>query len=220
MTALAVLGEGDSLSARALAALVGGVVTSLVGCPFDVIKTRLMNQGGGLDSPYRGGVLGCAAAIIQTEGPLALWKGLLPVYCRQVRHSLPRPSKNTRESARLPPGRGLTPVRGLWLCERRETAPPPLAGMHAGALQPAQLPHHGEAPGLVPRQVQLLLNLRCKSAPPRPGRCAGGGAGGASERARGLTHYNTHYMPYTIPYTLYISIRSDMCFVSVSVCDV
>ncbi len=36
--------EADSLSARFAAALIGGVTTALVGCPFDVLKTRMMNQ--------------------------------------------------------------------------------------------------------------------------------------------------------------------------------
>ena len=66
----------------------GGVITSLVGCPFDVLKTRLMNQGGGSATLYRGGVLGAALSIARTEGILAFWKGLLPVYCRQAPFNL------------------------------------------------------------------------------------------------------------------------------------
>lgn len=88
LTAQRLLGEGESLRARTLAALVGGVITSLVGCPFDVLKTRLMNQGGGTTPLYRGGVLGAALAIARTEGVLAFWKGLLPVYCRQAPFNL------------------------------------------------------------------------------------------------------------------------------------
>ena len=83
-TAKALLGEGDSLAARFIAALAGGVVTSLVGCPFDVLKTRLMNQAANNPSAAYATTWSCAVATIQTEGVLALWKGLLPVYCRQA----------------------------------------------------------------------------------------------------------------------------------------
>ena len=77
------LPTGDSLGARFVAALAGGVVTSLAGTPFDVLKTRMMNQGGGVQANYTG-TLSCALATVHAEGVLALWKGLLPVYCRQA----------------------------------------------------------------------------------------------------------------------------------------
>ena len=90
--AVAMLGEGDSLAARFVAALAGGVVTSLVGCPFDVLKTRMMNQAAaaataasaaGAAAPYSS-TWSCLVATVRVEGVLALWKGLLPVYCRQA----------------------------------------------------------------------------------------------------------------------------------------
>ena len=65
-----------------MAALVGGVVTSLAGCPFDVLKTRLMNQDPA--RPLYRGVGDAFMQIVRVEGPLALYKGLLPVYCRQA----------------------------------------------------------------------------------------------------------------------------------------
>ena len=77
-------------------------MTSLAGTPFDLLKTRMMNQGGGVQANYTGnytanyqanyqgvqakytGTLSCALATVHAEGVLALWKGLLPVYCRQA----------------------------------------------------------------------------------------------------------------------------------------
>ena len=76
------LGEGDSLSARFVAALIGGLTTALVGCPFDVLKTRMMNQH--QSKQLYTNVLDCAMSTIRTEGVTALWKGLLPVYVRQA----------------------------------------------------------------------------------------------------------------------------------------
>lgn len=81
-TARRLLGEADSLSARAVAAMVGGVVTSIVGCPFDVLKTRLMNQNPA--RPLYSGLGDAFVQIVRVEGPLALYKGLLPVYLRQA----------------------------------------------------------------------------------------------------------------------------------------
>ena len=89
-TAKFLLGEGDSLSARFVAALAGGCVTAFVGCPFDVLKTRLMNEMHASDkaaargASYSGGWWGALTAIVRTEGVFALWKGLLPVYLRQA----------------------------------------------------------------------------------------------------------------------------------------
>lgn len=81
-TAQRLLGEGESLTARFVAALIGGVTTALVGCPFDVLKTRLMNQH--QSNKLYSSVFDCASNIIRIEGVTALWKGLLPVYARQA----------------------------------------------------------------------------------------------------------------------------------------
>ena len=111
------LGEEGSFRARFMASLVGGVVTALVGTPFDTMKTRMMNQPAG--QPLYASTAHCAMATVRAppmpppipsaaaataslppplhalsrarapaqvrvEGVLALWKGLLPVYCRQA----------------------------------------------------------------------------------------------------------------------------------------
>ena len=85
--AVRLLGEGDSLLARFVAALAGGVVTSLVGCPFDVLKTRMMNEAAGGNAKYSS-TWSCLVATTRVEGFFALWKGLLPVYCRQAPFNL------------------------------------------------------------------------------------------------------------------------------------
>ena len=85
-TVVTLLGEDESLLARFLAALVGGVATALVGCPFDVLKTRMMNQA--VERPLYTSAGQCALAIVRVAGPLAVWKGLMPVYCRQAPFNL------------------------------------------------------------------------------------------------------------------------------------
>lgn len=37
-------GQGDSMTARFAGGLLGGFSTAIAGCPFDVLKTRMMNQ--------------------------------------------------------------------------------------------------------------------------------------------------------------------------------
>ncbi|KAJ1461344.1 mitochondrial carrier domain-containing protein [Pelagophyceae sp. CCMP2097] len=76
------LGDWRSLTERFVAALAGGAATSLAGTPFDVVKTRLMSQS--TTHPIYRGPVDCILATVKAEGPLALWKGLLPVYCRQA----------------------------------------------------------------------------------------------------------------------------------------
>ena len=64
------------------------MVTSLVGCPFDVLKTRMMNQASAGGAAKYSSTLDCAMATVRVEGVLALWKGLLPVYGRQAPFNL------------------------------------------------------------------------------------------------------------------------------------
>ncbi len=56
--------------------------SQVVGCPFDVLKTRMMNQHAA--APIYRSLGHCFGSIVMIEGPLALWKGLLPVYMRQA----------------------------------------------------------------------------------------------------------------------------------------
>ena len=67
------------IAERFAAALVGGVASTVAGCPFDVVKTRLMARATQYRSPWH-----CLVATVKIEGPLALWKGAFPVYTRQA----------------------------------------------------------------------------------------------------------------------------------------
>ncbi|XP_042113367.1 solute carrier family 25 member 34 isoform X2 [Ovis aries] len=77
-----------------LVALAGGMISSVavvaVMTPFDVVSTRLYNQpvdGAGRGKLY-GGLSDCLVKIWRQEGPLALYKGLGPVYLRLGPHTI------------------------------------------------------------------------------------------------------------------------------------
>ena len=55
----------------------GGASLVLVGQPFDTIKVRIQGDTKGI---YKG-VVDCATQTIRKEGPLALYKGMLPPLC-------------------------------------------------------------------------------------------------------------------------------------------
>jgi hypothetical protein len=114
------LGEeqgNNPMTARLAGALIGGISTAVAGCPFDVLKTRMMNQWQhsavstettpsaqqvkapvssfnhpkvhpallhAHTKPLYTSMWHCLQSIVKQEGVLALWKGVLPVYCRQA----------------------------------------------------------------------------------------------------------------------------------------
>ena len=55
--------------------------------PLDVVRTRLMTQGKNPHFQYEGLLHGLQTAA-RREGLYSLWKGLLPVYCRQAPFNL------------------------------------------------------------------------------------------------------------------------------------
>lgn len=77
-------GGGGGLLPQFLSALVSGFVSATVSTPFDVIKTRMMNQP--KERPLYAGSLDCVAKTVAAEGPLGLYKGFLPAYARLAPH--------------------------------------------------------------------------------------------------------------------------------------
>jgi len=63
----------------AVAALVCGVVTTVVSTPLDVVKTRIMSNPGRYRGPND-----CLLQLVRSEGALSLWKGITPIYYRQA----------------------------------------------------------------------------------------------------------------------------------------
>lgn len=69
----------SGLAAPAFAALVCGVVSTVVSAPLDVVKTRLMND----PLRYRG-PNDALLQLVRSEGALSLYKGWQPTYIRQA----------------------------------------------------------------------------------------------------------------------------------------
>ncbi|KAL0268394.1 UNVERIFIED_CONTAM: hypothetical protein PYX00_010356 [Menopon gallinae] len=72
------------------ASMLAGVVIALFMAPFDVVQTRLYNQG--VDQHGRGllytGITDCFIKMFKTEGLLGFFKGVFPCYLRIGPHSL------------------------------------------------------------------------------------------------------------------------------------
>ena len=77
-------GQEKGLVPQVLGSLVSGFVSAVVSTPFDVVKTRMMNQPQGV-ALYSSG-LDCALKTARAEGVLGLYKGFLPAYARLAPH--------------------------------------------------------------------------------------------------------------------------------------
>ena len=75
---------GDHAGAHFAASLGAGFFSCFANSPFDVVKSRVMNQP--VDARGRGtlytGMLDCFAKSVRSEGVTALWKGFWPNYAR------------------------------------------------------------------------------------------------------------------------------------------
>lgn len=73
-------GVESGLLSQVVGSLVSGLISALVSTPFDVVKTRIMNQP--KESRLYSGPLDCAVKTVRAEGVLALYKGFTPAYTR------------------------------------------------------------------------------------------------------------------------------------------
>ena len=98
------LGEEGSFRARFMASLVGGVVTALVGTPFDTMKTRMMNQPAGQP-------LGVDGALCDGDGARAARAPPIPSSAAAAR---PPPPLHALNRARALPQVRVEGVLALW----------------------------------------------------------------------------------------------------------
>lgn len=73
----------DNLLTHTIAGILSGLVASIVSCPADVVKTRMMNQYiYSKNQPIYTSSLDCFIKTIKTEGFFGIYKGFLPTWAR------------------------------------------------------------------------------------------------------------------------------------------
>ena len=78
-----IIGSGllkDGKLTQFLSSVVAGVCMAIATAPFDLARTRLMNQP--TDQKLYNGMVDCFVKIVRNEGPLALYKGFTPQWMR------------------------------------------------------------------------------------------------------------------------------------------
>jgi len=73
---------GSGFFSHVCASGCAGFTSACISTPADVIKTRLMNSAGG-EKQYKG-IVDAGCQIVKQEGPLALYKGFLPICVRKL----------------------------------------------------------------------------------------------------------------------------------------
>mmetsp|Transcript_33281 Transcript_33281/g.50948 ORF Transcript_33281/g.50948 Transcript_33281/m.50948 type:complete len:300 (-) Transcript_33281:129-1028(-) len=68
------------LGTQFLAAVTAGFFMTCTVSPFDMIRTRLMNQP--VEAKLYDNAFDCLVKIIRNEGPLTLWRGFIPIWSR------------------------------------------------------------------------------------------------------------------------------------------
>mmetsp|Transcript_42822 Transcript_42822/g.62709 ORF Transcript_42822/g.62709 Transcript_42822/m.62709 type:complete len:302 (+) Transcript_42822:103-1008(+) len=72
--------DKSHLGVQFLSAVSAGFFMTCTVSPFDMVRTRLMNQPA--DAKIYSNAIDCFAKIIKNEGPLTLWRGFMPIWSR------------------------------------------------------------------------------------------------------------------------------------------
>jgi hypothetical protein len=72
--------DKGSLATQFLSAVTAGFFMTCTVAPFDMIRTRLMNQPA--DARIYNNAVDCALKIARQEGPLTFWRGFIPIWSR------------------------------------------------------------------------------------------------------------------------------------------
>lgn len=74
------MGIPDGIQLQFMSAFSAGFFMTCTVSPFDIIRTRLMNQPS--DAKIYNGFVDCFAKILKNEGPLGFYKGFIPIWGR------------------------------------------------------------------------------------------------------------------------------------------
>lgn len=79
----------EGISLHFVASMISGLITTIASMPVDIAKTRIQNMKTMPDGrPEYRGTVDVLGKVIRQEGPLALWKGFTPYYCRLGPHTV------------------------------------------------------------------------------------------------------------------------------------
>merc|ERR1711937_211394 len=70
----------EGIPLQFMSAFVAGFFMTCTVSPFDIIRTRLMNQP--TDAKLYNGFVDCFTKILKNEGPLGFYKGFIPIWGR------------------------------------------------------------------------------------------------------------------------------------------
>merc|ERR1719181_2707673 len=73
-------GIPDGIPLQFMSAFTAGFFMTCTVSPFDIIRTRLMNQPA--DAKIYNGFVDCFGKILKNEGPLGFYKGFIPIWSR------------------------------------------------------------------------------------------------------------------------------------------
>ena len=75
--------SGDNIYAHTLASIMSGLSATVLSCPADVVKTRMMNQVANKENKIMyTSSYDCLVKTVRNEGLRALWKGFFPTWAR------------------------------------------------------------------------------------------------------------------------------------------
>lgn len=73
---------GDNIFGHTIASVMSGLAATILSCPADVVKTRMMNQASQSEGVVYRNSLECLSKTVKAEGVGALWKGFWPTWAR------------------------------------------------------------------------------------------------------------------------------------------
>lgn len=74
------MGVKDGIKLQFMSAFTAGFFMTCTVSPFDIIRTRLMNQP--VDAKLYNGFVDCFVKMLKSEGPLGFYKGFIPIWSR------------------------------------------------------------------------------------------------------------------------------------------